>query len=865
MPGITNNLYPPLIQTWMPAFVRTAPCKVYFSLSDYNSIEDIQNAQVIVNYQNNNLSALDTAKYPTGIKIVNIDTDNSIQGNNKYYITISPSDLNGGFELNQFYKIQIRFTGIGADSVPDAGKIASWLANNQPYFSEWSTVCIIKGIEQPLIYIKGFDNSDDQITFNTDTIHFVGNMYYEANSELEKEYLKSYQIDIYNNSDNELVYSSGIIYTEIYNPNEINYIFPYLFEDGTIYRAVITYTTNNEYQGSVSYIFNIIIIRIDNLNATIVATAEEEYGRIKVEISSNSEVYLGNLAIRRTSNKSDFKIWEDVQVLSVLNPEKLDVSWYDYTVESGTLYKYCAQKINSNGMRGATVQTAKPVMIVLDNIFLTQSDFQLRVRYDPSISSFKHTLSESVVETIGSKYPFFKRNGKVNYRQFPISGLITHFCDDEGVFLNKDNIYLESRYYYDKFNEDNNITEYQDYIYERKFREKVIDFLYQDNVKLFRSTTEGNILIKLVDVSFTPNETLGRMIYTFTATAYEVDECSFSNYNKYNILHIGEFNPDIKLVFEKFGQKSGLFKASENILTTIQNNLPNSSLQSYVDHVEYLTWLRITFEEDPYPVKISPDGSMEPILDGSTGDNCTLGYIVYINNNPIFVNKLGYYELNDNDIVITSVYFPVETDAIIDYVVQIARRENEPKESKMFLTMNVGQVYDVFNPEDSIVQHLYSKYHETHKDFYQDLLSIDKISIEALPGTVVLVKDSYDEMYDRHVIGETSRLSLYKDDAIFIDFYVEGMHLVKATDDTPRTFEFVETGISVENENEIQNIVINGVYLIGGNRMIYYDGQWYPFNANNDVKCPMEVMIDYEYELLKREYQTYKIDLKLLF
>lgn len=853
MPGITNNLYPPIIQTWMPAFVRTSPCRVYFSLSDYNSIEDIRNAQVIVNYQNNNLSALKTSQYPAGIKITNIDIDNNIEGNNKYYITILPEDLDGGFELNQFYKIQIRFTSKDAEILSDQSQIAPWLVNNQQYFSEWSTVCIIKGIEQPLIYIKGFDNQDEQITFNTDTIHFVGKMYYKDNSELEKEYLKSYQIDVYNNSSNELVHSSGIIYTELYNPNEINYIFPYLFEDGVIYKVVITYTTNNEYQNSVSYTFNIIIVSIDPFDAIIEAIAEEEYGRIKVNIFSDSESYFGNLAIRRTSNKSDFKIWEDVQILHILDNEKLNVSWYDYTVESGTLYKYCTQKINSNQMRGTTVQTPKPIMIVLDDIFLTQSDFQLRVRYNPSISSFKHTLSESITETIGSKYPFFKRNGQVNYRQFPISGLITHFCDDQGIFLNKDNIYLESKSYYDDFNKENNIDEYQDYIYERKFREKIIDFLYQDNVKLFRSTTEGNILVKLMDVSFTPNEVLGRMIYSFSANAYEVDECSVNNYIKYNILNIGEFNPVIKLAFDKFGQITGPFEASQNIIDIIQKNISSIQSKKHTDTIKHLTWLRLYFEDDPYPIRISPDGSMTPVLDGKIDNNCLLGYIIYINNNPIFINRKGYYELSDDDVIITSLYFPIEINALIDYIGQIERREIEPKENKLFLTMKVGQIYDIFNPEDSVTQQLYLKYHETHKSFYQDLLSVDKLSIEALPGTVVFIKDSYDEVYNKHIIGETSRLTLYKDDAVFMDFYFKGIHLTKSSDNSPRPFEYINTNVSVQNENEIKNIIPNGVYLIDGKQKIYYNGEWYIFNETNDVECPVEAMIDYEYELLKGE------------
>jgi len=41
--AVGNNLYPPIIATYMPAFVRTSPCKVYFSLSSFNSPEDIMN------------------------------------------------------------------------------------------------------------------------------------------------------------------------------------------------------------------------------------------------------------------------------------------------------------------------------------------------------------------------------------------------------------------------------------------------------------------------------------------------------------------------------------------------------------------------------------------------------------------------------------------------------------------------------------------------------------------------------------------------------------------------------------------------------------------------------------------------------
>ena len=62
------------------------------------------------------------------------------------------------------------------------------------------------------------------------------------------------------------------------------------------------------------------------------------------------------------------------------------------------------------------------------------------------------------------------------------------------------------------------------------------DFLYADDVKLFRSSTEGNHLIRLTDVSFTPKPELGRMIWSFAATATEIADDTIDNYELYNII-----------------------------------------------------------------------------------------------------------------------------------------------------------------------------------------------------------------------------------------------------------------------------------------------------------------------------------------
>ena len=95
--------------------------------------------------------------------------------------------------------------------------------------------------------------------------------------------------------------------------------------------------------------------------------------------------------------------------------------------------------------------------------------------------------------------------------------------------------------FYDNYRENYNINDYNDPILEREFREKVSDFLYKDTVKLFKSSQEGNMLLRLMDINLTPEQQLGRNIYSFSCTGYEITDDSIDNYKKHNIYQ-SEFN-----------------------------------------------------------------------------------------------------------------------------------------------------------------------------------------------------------------------------------------------------------------------------------------------------------------------------------
>ena len=48
--------------------------------------------------------------------------------------------------------------------------------------------------------------------------------------------------------------------------------------------------------------------------------------------------------------------------------------------------------------------------------------------------------------------------------------------------------------------------------------------------------------------------------------------------------------------------------------------------------------------------------------------------------------------------------------------------------------------------------------------------------IEAEPGTVVYVKESQDDDFERHIIGETCTLDFSDEDSLIEGMYFAGMH-----------------------------------------------------------------------------------------
>ena len=895
MAGLGNNLYPPIFKkAYAPAFATEGSqkgYKIYFSLSVYNSLSDLARyegsnnvadlVQVSIQNQNTNYSALDLEQYRTGILFTSMGIESSRTSDDKYYIEIRPQYLAGKkFVQGQYYKLQIRFTSRYVTSKPTPKEVnESWLNENLVNFSEWSQVILLKGIKQPSLDLRGFSKDTNQRVFSLKEIDLIGRVNFDPP---DNEYLKKYRVLLYDGDGVNLLEDSGDKNSNIYtNPNEVNYKIKYNLEDGEKYLLKIQLQSNNLYRWTQEYPFQLNLIQYTTLSQnsfTMAAAADKQAGWIRVSITSVETISnLGaNFIIRRSSSKDGFRTWEDVHLFLAPVGQTVNELWFDRTVQSGTWYRYGLQQRNGEGFRSNMLQMKELVFCTFDNIYLLDGDKQLKIKFNPQVNNYSHVVSESLTQTIGSQYPFVRRNGNVDYRTFSLSGTISAFMDvrENGMKASFEDLYnwengWQGASKYREYNEENSINLYTDTSYEKDFREQVIKFLYNNSVKLYKSATQGNILVKLMNISFTPNNTLSRHIYDFTCTAQQIDTFNIQNCDFYNIQPIGEqvaqeqvklvtqgqvMVPDLKLYYLNSNLPSEysdiytareLFLSGKNLTFTggeVADGANKEIITNYIlpkyqslttqdidVKIDYLSSLRIEFTSRPYTVvfqngkfrKCSPtdtNGSQEQKL---------LGHIIRINDQEILVGSEGIYELSDPNTQIKSFSFlSSEETGVISYeavIVEFERANTHPKEYENIY--RIGQLFGSFSAKDSLFKKVYLKYYYTPMSSEinssditsQALSSIKGMRLYAKPGTVFLVKEELDNKgYDRFIIGDTGLLEFYDEQTDIKGVYTLGVQLKQNTNPNKPCADneyYIEPGTEVSVE-AISNPQKNHVYTI---------------------------------------------------
>lgn len=557
-----TRIFPPIIQPYLPAKLITSISNgitIPFELNSLNDPDDIHTIHVSIIRQTNYQSLLNH-NYPLGIIVLNYTPGMTA-------VTIPSTALTGDeLDFNTYYKVQLRFSKLAgaAGGVGKTGQALSEILLNEAnlaQFSEWSSVGAVRFIAEPTIIVTA--STAAPITEDTEVINDIDSHYLSIYGTYTKtgsvqvlnhnfinandnEYLNSWEIKIYN-INNSLLMSSGVqtVNWRGAGINEFNYDVPMYFNTGQTYKLILTLTTSNLY--TKTYEYKIRSTQEDNnwgSQSDIVefTSIDSVIGKVNISFeppSGETSVPLGGkLTVMRGSREDDFTKWDVLWTYNITNDTPITseapVFFDDFTIESGNLYKYAISYTKANNTSYSIIEG--PIISVFDHAFLTKNGTQLCVKFNPNISNYRINVSDNMVTPIGSQFPYITRNGNMKYRTFSLSGTIAYEMDAEHQFATRSSIYGDWINVYGSYFVNRYINQQNDRITQREFREMVMEFLYEDAPKLFRSTPEGNILVRLTDISLTPKQELARMIYDFSCTATEIGDCSIENYKLYDII-----------------------------------------------------------------------------------------------------------------------------------------------------------------------------------------------------------------------------------------------------------------------------------------------------------------------------------------
>ena len=579
------KLYPPNIEGTIPAFYTeggTTLLVVPFSMNRAVGKSEVYGFSLKLKYVDG--SIIDTYQvYNSNMTISNAVTTGSSAYDLEKSLTVSFDVSSSPLKIGQYYKAQLAYI----DSTGQVGY--------------YSTIGVVKYTARPYVEIAGLTGG-----VNAHTYEYVGVYSQLGDSEnpkdpTEKVYSSRFLLTdadgvtikdtgymLHNSTEDELPYESreAFRWAKDLDPNYVYYLTYYV-------------KTMNGLECS-SNRYRICQLRLVGAEVDIKLNANLDYenGYIGLSFDCDEPVISGTFLISRACSKDNYQ-WNELKRFDVQSLVPKEWSFRDCTIEQGYTYRYSLQQYNAYDIYSERV-ISPDVFADFEHAFLYDGTRQFKIKFDPKITSFKNNILENKIDTIGNKYPFILRNGNINYKSFDIQGLISLHTDYDGLFISPD------KYTLDEWEFTTNLTS-NNIASERYFKRQTQDWLNDGNPKLFRSPTEGNFIVRILNVSLSPEDRLGRMLHTFKATAYEIGEFSIENLEKYGIIDSRE-------------NLSTLTRWSTINLIEFSNSHYNSNKPN--------EWAVVNSSRKCYSIKIQ---------------DCTPGTIIRIDKKEIMIGITGTY------------------------------------------------------------------------------------------------------------------------------------------------------------------------------------------------------------------------------
>jgi hypothetical protein len=244
---------------------------------------------------------------------------------------------------------------------------------------------------------------------------------------------------LHNHENDDEVYESYDSYTILKS-----------LEENKIYTIIYTVTTaNGLVEPSPKYRITLQSTIPPEISASLVATMNEENGYVDLQLVGDKDkdgiekVGTGTFLICRASSEDNYGSWSEIDRFALFGEKPSSHNWKDFTVQHGFTYIYSLQQYNKDWQIYSNRMLSNSIIANFEHSFLFDGKRQLKIKYNPKVTSFKETLLEQKTNTLGGKYPFFFRNGNVAYKEFPISGLVSYHSDEEELFLTNEDLLLE--------------------------------------------------------------------------------------------------------------------------------------------------------------------------------------------------------------------------------------------------------------------------------------------------------------------------------------------------------------------------------------------------------------------------------------
>ena len=575
-----KKLPPPIVEGTLPAFYGTE-LTVPFVMNKAVSINEFDSFEVKIK------SALNNA-------LIKTETIILYQDLNKVIFSIS-ADL----VIGRYYKIQMAYR---------SGDIVGY----------YSDIGIAKYTTEPEVFIENL-NKD---TINPHIYNYIGK-YSQINGDATEK-VHSYCFNLY--QDNDLIKTTNwILHNSSLDENGYESFDLFNLEedldlDKIYYIEYKIKTNNNLIVSSGKYPIKQKVLYASDQLINILPILNYENGYIELNFKSDKPL-IGDFIISKSDASSDFKKWHDIYTLNLRKDSINNFSFKDFDVAYNQTYKYAIAHTNKYNLL-TEKQISEPITVLFEDMFLFDGDKQLRIRFNPKVSSFKNYILETKVDTIGSKYPFFFRNGSVKYKEFPINGLISCLMDEEQLFM--ENEFVSTNLI------DSNI--YQ----EKEFKLKVLEWLGNGQSKLFKSPAEGNYIVYLMNVNLTPIDTLGRMLHSFSCNAYEIADYTDDGMRDQGILKIQNYTPNL-LTFETIslkGLEGNILPREAHILYF--DGLTNGMKLS-IDNKEIIIESSGIYQFSSFDKVIK----IISLLEGEWGENSQLTYGYYKDDKSDFDNIIA--------------------------------------------------------------------------------------------------------------------------------------------------------------------------------------------------------------------------------